>query len=58
LIKEKSIFVAAHKTIVAKFVGNGDMHKPAKYGAKIHNLPFKTQNPMSFPVKSKQSHSW
>jgi hypothetical protein len=33
-------FVAAHKTIVAKAVGNRDMHKPAKYEAKIQNFAF------------------
>jgi hypothetical protein len=27
--------VADRKTIVAEVVGNGDMHKPAKYGVKI-----------------------
>jgi hypothetical protein len=31
LIKwENPLFVAAHKTIDAKDVGNGDMHNPAK----------------------------
>jgi hypothetical protein len=38
-------FVAAHKTILAKVVGNGDMHNPAKYGQTIENLPFEKPKP-------------
>jgi hypothetical protein len=35
LIKwEIHFIVAAHKTIVAKVVGNGDMHNPPKYEEK------------------------
>jgi hypothetical protein len=30
--------VASHKTLDAKVVGNGDMHNPAKYGAKIQKF--------------------
>jgi hypothetical protein len=33
-------FGAAHKTIVAKVVGNGDIHNPAKYGAKNQKFAF------------------
>jgi hypothetical protein len=51
-------FVAAQKTIVAKVVGNGDMHNPAKYGPKFRKFPFfKSQNPRSIPYKSKQTSS-
>jgi hypothetical protein len=34
------LFVATQKTIVAKVVGNVDMHNPAKYGAKIRKFVF------------------
>jgi hypothetical protein len=38
---ENSVFlVVAHITIIAKVVGNRDMHNPAKYGAKIQKFFF------------------
>jgi hypothetical protein len=39
-MKGKSFFVATQKTIVAIVVGNGKMHNPAKYGAKIRIFSF------------------
>jgi hypothetical protein len=32
--------VAAHKNVVAKVVGNGDMQNPVKYRAKIQMFAF------------------
>jgi hypothetical protein len=46
-------FVAAHKTIVAKVVGNGDMHSTDKIWGKDLKVPLlKRQNPSSFPLNS------
>jgi hypothetical protein len=47
---EFPFFVAAHKNIVAKVVGNGDMQNPAKYGAKIQMFAFsKAKTLAQFP---------
>jgi hypothetical protein len=37
---ESPFFVAAHKYVVAKVVGNGDMQNPAKHGANIQKFAF------------------
>jgi hypothetical protein len=42
--------MAAHKTIVAKVVRNGDLHKPAKYDAKIRKFALsKAKTLCNFP---------
>jgi hypothetical protein len=51
-------FVAAHKIIVAKVVGNGDMHNNSKIWGKDSKVSlFKSQNPSSFSLKSNQPPS-
>jgi hypothetical protein len=42
---ENPFFVARPKTIVATVVGNGKMHNPTEYGAKIQNFPFESPKP-------------
>jgi hypothetical protein len=42
---ENPFFVARQKTIVATVVGNGKMHNPTKYGAKIQIFPFESPKP-------------
>jgi hypothetical protein len=37
---ESPFFVAAHKNVGVKVVGNGDMQNPAKYRAKIRMSAF------------------
>jgi hypothetical protein len=42
--------VAAHKNVVAKVVGNGDMQNPAKYRTKIQMFAFsKAKTLAQFP---------
>jgi hypothetical protein len=42
---ENPLFVARQKTIVPTIVGNGKMHNPTKYGAKIRIFPFESPKP-------------
>jgi hypothetical protein len=47
---ENPFFVAAHKTIAAKVVRDGDMQNPAKCGAKIQKFAFsKAKTLVHFP---------
>jgi hypothetical protein len=47
---ESPFFVAAHKNVVAKVVGNGDMQNPAKYRTKIRMFAFsKAKTLAQFP---------
>jgi hypothetical protein len=51
LIKwENPLLPAAHKTIDAEDVGNGDMHNPAKYRAKNRKFAFSKEKTLAqFP---------
>jgi hypothetical protein len=42
---ENPFFVARQKTIAATVVGNGKMHNPTKYRAKIQIFPFESLKP-------------
>jgi hypothetical protein len=37
---ESPFFVTAHKNVVAKVIGNGDIQNLANYGAKIQKFAF------------------
>jgi hypothetical protein len=50
-MKNIVFLVVAHKTRIAKVVGNGDMHNPTKYGPIFESFPFQkpnVQNPSTF----------
>jgi hypothetical protein len=44
-------FLATHKTIVAKVVGDGVIQNLAKYGASFKSFPFQKAKPYLIPLE-------